>query len=216
MSLFGEFYVPAESFALHHTLRELPETVIETERVVATEEVLTPYFWVTTDDISVFESVVADDPSVEDLRRLDTFDRSTLYRAMWTQYTGAILFMYTQVGAIILAATGHHDEWCLEIRFDERDDLVRFREYYADRQIPFRLTKLHALTTPRTEAAYGLTEKQFDALLVAWEMGYFTEPGVTLRDVAVQLDIAPQSLSERLNRGHAALIENTLTVTPPE
>ena len=216
MSLFGEFYVPAGSFALEYTLGELPETVIEIERIVATDEMVTPYFWVTTDDPDAFESVIDDDPSIDDLRRLDTFDRATLYRADWTDNTDAVIYAYTQVGAPILDASSQHDEWRIEMRFDDHERLEQFTHYCNEADIPFRLTKLHEIAKPHTVNAQGLTNRQYEALVTAHEMGYFSSSTVSLADVADELDITTQSLSELLHRGYDTLIANTLVVTGPQ
>ncbi|WP_290810266.1 bacterio-opsin activator domain-containing protein [Halovivax sp.] len=213
MSLFGEFHVPAAEFALGDTLRELPEVAVEVERVVATDGVLTPYFWVSGDDVEEFEAASETDPTVRDLRRLDDFERSTLFRAKWTAKTDAVVYAYTQVGATILEASGRCDEWTLCMRFDEYEDLHRFQNHCDERAVPFRLGQLHELAQPRTGRQYGLTEKQNDALVTAWEMEYFTSGDVTLADVAAELDITPQSLSELLHRGYRTLVEQTLVVT---
>ncbi|WP_276256512.1 bacterio-opsin activator domain-containing protein [Halomontanus rarus] len=213
MSLFSEFHIPAETFALHYTLEELPEIVIEIERVVATDELLTPYFWVAGGDLEEFETTCESDPSIDKLRRLDEFDQTTLFRAEWTNKVDSILYAYTQINASILEATGHRDEWQLQMRFEDHDSLSTFQNYCDDREIPFRLTQLHELTQPRTGSQYGLTPKQSEALVTAWDMEYFTSSEVTLTDVATELDITPQSLSELLHRGYQSLIAQTLVVT---
>jgi len=215
MSLYGEFHVPAEAFALHQTLTAVPEATIETERVVATDELLTPYFWVQTDDIERFDRALENDTSIEGRRQLDRFNRSALYRATWTENTDAIVYAYTEVGATILEASGQREEWKMAIRFDDRENLEQFQAYCGTAKIPFRLTKLHELSEPRPASAYDLTPSQYEALYTAWKMGYYTDSTVTLTDVAEELEIAQQSLSERLQRGYQTLLENTIAVTPP-
>lgn len=44
MSLFAEFHIPSEDFALSSTLDRLPGLVVEIDRVAAADELLTPYF----------------------------------------------------------------------------------------------------------------------------------------------------------------------------
>ncbi|WP_121743471.1 helix-turn-helix domain-containing protein [Natronorubrum halophilum] len=212
MSLFGEFTIPAEKLALQYTLEELPEMVIEIERVVATDEFLTPYFWASGDDLEEFEAVSESDPTVHNLRRLDDFERSTLFRADWTENIETIVYAYTQVGATILEATGQYDEWNLCMRFDEHEDLHQFQHYCDEQEISFQLTRLHELTQPRTGSQYGLTAKQYDALVTAYEMEYFSSGDMTLADVAAELDITPQSLSKLLHRAYQTLVEQTLVV----
>lgn len=213
MSLYGEFLIPAENFALQTTLDALPDLVVNIERVVASEELITPYFWITNGEADEFEEVIEADPSVQNLERLDDFDRATLFRADWTQNIETIIYAYTEVGATILEASGQNDDWKLSLRFDEHADLRNFQRHCEDREIPFQLTKLHELTQPRTGSQFGLTPRQCEALVAAWEMEYFTSVDVTLDDVAADLDITTQSTSQLLQRGYQTLIEQTLVVT---
>ncbi|MFC7231820.1 helix-turn-helix domain-containing protein [Saliphagus sp. GCM10025308] len=52
--------------------------------------------------------------------------------------------------------------------------------------------------------------------MTAWKRGYFSSPEVTLEDVASEMDITPQALSNRLRRGYESLIEHTIAVTGPD
>ncbi len=216
MSLFGEFQVAAHAFALHETLTALPEVRIEVERVVATDSLLAPYFWVSTVDIEAFESAAAEDPSVQRLRRLDTFEEATLYRAEWVDNVESVVYASTQIGGVVLEAVGTVDSWRFQLRFDSHDQLRAFQHHCADTGVEFELLRLHELSQPLSGEQYGLTDRQYDALRTAWERGYFDSPrAATLADVAVELDITQQSLSDLLRRGHHALIESTLVISPP-
>jgi predicted DNA binding protein len=216
MSLFGEFRVPAAEFALHATLQAVPDAVVEIDRVVAAEDRLTPYFWISDGDPDEVADATKSDPSVQNLRRLDEFEDTILFRAEWTENIETIVYAYTNVGATILEATGEADEWILRMRFDDRDQLNDFQEYCNEEDIYFDLTQLHEITFPRTGSRYGLTPKQNEALVTAWEMGYFESPReASLTEVADSLGIAPSTLSGRLRRAHDELIADALVVTHP-
>lgn len=215
MSLFGEFQVPAHAFALHETLTALPDTRIEVERVVATDTLLTPYFWVSAVDFEAFETAVAADQSVQGLRQLDTFEETTLYRAEWTDNIESLVYASTQIGAVILDAIGTVDCWTLQMRFDSHDQLRAFQQHCTATGVEFELLRLHELSQPMSGEQYGLTERQYDALRTAWELGYFETPKEsTLDTVADSLDITQQSLSNLLRRGHHSLIGSTLMIAP--
>ncbi|WP_313696232.1 helix-turn-helix domain-containing protein [Halorarum halobium] len=216
MTLFGEFLVPSDAFALNRTLQSVPDAVIDIERVVASRELLTPYFWVSVTEFDAFEAAVAEDPSVQRLRKLDEFDESALYRAEWTENTEAIAYAYTNVGATILEAKGENDQWELRIRFDSHERLTDFREYCQANEISFELRRLYDISNPQSGVKYGLTQKQHDALVTAWEAGYFETPReATLTEVADELGISAQSLSGRLRRANQTWIANALTIAPP-
>jgi predicted DNA binding protein len=217
VSIFAEFAVGSEDFALGQTLETEPETLIEIDRVAATEKILTPYFWVSDVGLEAFESAAADDPSVEDLRRLDEFESASLYRATWTQNVETIVYAYTRIEATILEASGRAGEWRIRMRFDGRGPLESFQDFTQERDISYSLSQLHELEHARSGTQYGLTKKQHEALETAWEMGYFATPRETkMADVAAELGVTRQSLSERLRRGERTLVANTLAVTTRE
>lgn len=216
MVIFGEFTVPADIFVLERTLSELPDTVVEIERVVASGSLLTPYFWVATADAATFESHAESDPSVDDLRRVDAFEDRTLYRARWTENVDALLYAYQDVGAVITEATGRDDVWELRIRFDGQAQLDAFRSFCEEQGIDYELERRYEASRAATGARYGLTPKQHAAVTKAWEMGYFDSPReAALSEVADELGVSAQALSDRLRRAHRNLVAETLLVAAP-
>lgn len=216
MSLFGEFHVPATELAFHDSLQAEPELLIEIERVVASKDLLTPYFWVSHISPDAFEATAHEDPTIDQLERLDEFDTATLYRADWTDRVDALVYAYTHLGAAILDAEGQNDEWILRMRFDDREALMQFNEYLEEIDIQFDLQRLYQVSHPRSGGQFGLTPKQVEALTTAWEMGYFKQPReADTMEVADQLGIAPQSLSDRLRRAQQTLIGEALRVEGP-
>lgn len=217
MGLFAEFDLPASAFALEETLAAVPSAVIDIERVVASEEVLTPHFWVSNVSDMDFEEATESDPSVRDLRRLDSFENATLYRAEWTENIESIVYAYMDVGAVILEAVGTEDIWNVHMRFDDHSQLTMFQTHCEDRGIPFQVKRLHEVTRPSPAHQFGVTEKQYDALVRAWEAGYFESPAeTTLEEVAAELSISQQALSQRMRKGYGMLIANTLITGPPQ
>lgn len=218
MSVFGEFRVSADTFALSSTLAAVPDAVIEIDRVVACDEVLTPYFWVSEVPFDAFETAVEDDASVRNLRQLDDFEDAgtALYRAEWRDPVEAFVYAYTHAGAVILEAIGRNGQWELRIRFDDADALDRFQERCREHDVEFDVERLYRTSRPRTGGQFGLTKKQQEALVTAWEAGYFETPReATMQEVADELGISQQSLSDRLRRAYHALVANTLVVTSP-
>jgi hypothetical protein len=62
----------------------------------------------------------------------------------------------------------------------------------------------------------GLTDRQREALRIAYERGYFDIPRrASLEDVAAELDISASAASERLRRAQTQLIEETVATTWP-
>lgn len=130
MNIIAEFTVPFDEFALYKTLCEVPEMIVEVERVVAHEpDRIMPYFWASNGDNEGFEPAAKNDPSVDDLTKLDELDEAVLYRANWVQDVQSVIYAYTETGAVLLDATGRNEQWDLQLRFDTEDDITQFKEY---------------------------------------------------------------------------------------
>ncbi len=214
MSVIGEFTVPASKVAMQQTLRATPEMTVEIERVVAHQSgTLTPYFWIRGGDMERFKTAIADDPSVSEATRLDIHGNGTLYRAEWSPDVESVGQAYLQTGAIILEATGRHDEWELRLRFDTHEDVSTFYGYCEEHDIPFDVTRIYNPTTPKAGGQFGLTPKQREALVAALEAGFYEIPqGATMTDIADEIGISQQSVSKRLRRAHGNVVSNVLTI----
>lgn len=218
MSLVAEFTVPAEEFALYETLCVVPEMTVEVERVVAHEaDYIVPYFWTSGGEHAAFEAAAADDPSIENLSRLDETNGAVLYRGEWVEDVETVVSAFTRTGAVLLDATEKEGHWRLQLRFDERADCSRFQTYVAEDGLSVDLHRLYSPTQPRAGGQPALTELQHETLIAALEAGYYEMPReVTMGELAEELDISQQALAKRLRRGYRNLIEDSLTVGPPD
>ncbi|MFC7007247.1 helix-turn-helix domain-containing protein [Halalkalicoccus salilacus] len=217
MSIIAEFGVPSDEFALYETLVAVPEMIVEIERVVAHEsDRIMPLFWTRGDNHADFEDAAADDPSVEDITKLDETDDAVLYRAEWVENVETVAYAYTETGATITEATGQNDRWNLQMRFDDEASLSTFRECLDENGYQFDLNALYREHQPMTES-HEVTAPQRDALLCALDAGFYNVPrDTTMDDVAADLGISQQALSKRLRRGYRNLIESSLTLDHPD
>lgn len=61
---------------------------------------------------------------------------------------------------------------------------------------------------------YNLMAEQREVLITAEEKGYFSVPrDAQIEDIAAELDISPNAVSERLRRATGNLTRNTLKAT---
>lgn len=217
MSIFAEFTLPSRMFVLEETFAALPDVVVEVERVVATEDVVTPYFWVAGVSDEEFESAAEADSSIQDFRQLDTYEEAMLYRARWTENIESVVYAYTQIDAVVLDATGQRDIWEMQMRFDDHAALRDFRSYCAEHEINFEVNRIYEASRSHTGGQYGLTEKQHEALVEACKAGYFRSPAeASLSEIAVDLGISQQALSQRLRHGQEALVTGALLTDAPD
>lgn len=103
--------------------------------------------------------------------------------------------------------------WRVRAQFADRGDLAVFRDACETADVGFRLLRLSEEIADAADD-FGLTQPQNEALLTAFEMGYFDVPReATLSDIAAELDTTTSALSERLRRGQRTLIEQTVRTT---
>lgn len=97
--------------------------------------------------------------------------------------------------------------------FADRDEFTEYCEFWRENGESFSLKRLsESPANDERPPATRITDRQREAILTAYEMGYFDIPRTTnLTDVATTLGISAPSLSERLRRAHSHLIESVLS-----
>lgn len=209
MATVAEFTLEPEEFPLGTVFEELPDATVELESIIPDANGDIPYFWVRgieTDDIV---GQFSDHPGAQDIRLVDYVDGEYLMRCQWISGYETVLDAFNVPGVVLRSAVGTAVEWTFEIRGETRDDVAEFRQCCRDHDIPVTLTALHPLGSPENQ--YDLTEKQREALVLAYELGYFNSPRESrLENVAGELGISQQALASRLRRGNRRLIEQVL------
>ena len=210
--------VPADEFALFQTFNGIPNVEFECERVVENgEEVSMPILWARADDVEreVLDRALEADDSVSEFSVLADFEDEWLYRMTWVSQIELVLHILLNARGTILDCYGDEKGWRIRIFYPERDALSATQEFCTDYGLTFDVVRIREMDEEPT-GRFGLTDEQYRALTIAWEEGYFDVPrAVQLEDLAEDLDISHQSLSERIRRAHANLIEETLGISAP-
>jgi predicted DNA binding protein len=206
-----EFELPTEEFALNETMAALSDVHIEIERVVANDpERITPYMWVHTDDFGKFESAIDRDPTVEDVTMLSETDEERSYQMTWTGSIGFIIHLLTDHDGTITHAEGAQGRWHLRVLFPDRESLSQACDSAKEAGFQFDVQKIYGTEDTR-RIQYGLTEKQRDTMIAAFEAGYFNVPReVTMTEFAEQQGLSHQAISERFRRATSSLIDSAL------
>jgi predicted DNA binding protein len=169
-----------------------------------------PYFWVRGADVEDIEAEFDAHAGVTTIKLIDSVEDEYLMRAEWDREYVGILSALAKTNLVVLTGVGTDDGWEFEVRGERREDISEFRDYCQANDIPIDITAVHALLPVQSEG-YELTDTQREALVLAYERGYFNSPReASLEDIAEELGITQQSLSSRLRRGHRRLIAATL------
>lgn len=218
MSTVALIRIPAAEFALSETLSEFPEVEFEVERVVATEaEQVMPFVWTGGDctDCDRLGDVLAEDPTTENVSLLTELDGERLYQMSWVSQIRVVVQILVEQRGTILKAHGHDGRWLLRILFPTRDALSATHDFCDRYDLSLDVRNIFELRES-PGGRYGLTEEQYETLVTAAEMGYYEVPrGVKLEELAEELEITHQALSELLRRGHDTLIKDTLMIEEP-
>jgi predicted DNA binding protein len=212
MSVIAEFSIEADQFLLGRIIADFPDIAVEIERVVPTGNRIMPYIWGYGEDLDEFVTAMQEHPNVKSITAVDQVDNQALYKIEWEDPTEQLIAGIAETTATILKA--HSDDmWTFEIRFEDHEGLAAFNEYCVSHSIEFRLERVSALTDSEYfQESYALTEPQYEALSLAVERGYFEIPReVTYKELADELDISEQAVSERVRRATNKVLRSTMT-----
>lgn len=209
MTAVAEFTLRPGEFPLGTLFTHLPEVTVQLEPLVAHADGTAPYFWVRGAGPDAVTSPLAEHPGLGDVRRVDSVGDDHLMRCRWVADHDGLLAALGDADVVLCSAVGTSDEWTFEVRGESRDAVGAFRQSCHDRDVPVVLRALRGIESP--DAGDGLTDKQREALVVAYDRGYFASPReATLADVAREFDISQQALASRLRRGTRRLVEQVL------
>ncbi|WP_424015007.1 helix-turn-helix domain-containing protein [Halorubrum xinjiangense] len=210
MATVMDFTSPVDEFPLGTVFENLPGVTVELERLIPDETMIIPYFWVRGAQAEDIEAAFEAHPGFVSVRLIDDVDEEYLMRAEWNDEYYGLLSALAHANIVVLSGIGTKEGWQFEVRGETRERIGEFRSDCQDHDIPIEITAVHSLL-PVQEDGYELTDTQREALVLAYEMGYYDSPrAVSLAEVAAELDISQQSLSSRLKRGNRRLIERTL------
>ncbi len=211
MVTIAEFDVPASGFALGRTLSAAPDVRFEIEQVAVDDNHKMRLVWANGASATLSE-VLRDDPTVESVTQLSDFGNDQFYWIEWADDVDLPSDLFANEDTTILEASATANSWELQVLFPERAALSRTYRRCQERGIDLELLNAYDLSDARY-GRFGLTPEQREALIVAYERGYYDVPHrVTTAELGTELGVSHQSVSDRLRRGHRALVEHMLMI----
>ncbi|MHB9287709.1 helix-turn-helix domain-containing protein [Halobacteriales archaeon Cl-PHB] len=217
MAVIAHLRIPADSFELGRILQLEAGTTIELENMVPLGEKAVPFFSVSEEARDTFEKSVRNHPSVEQIVEVSSHDGERLYSLDWNVARDVFFQGIVDLEGQLLSATGTAETWEFEIRFPTHEALSEFQEYCSDAHVSLEVGRIYNPVRPGTGAWYGLTTAQRETLMQAARGGYYSIPrGMSTQDLAQDLGISDQAVTERLRRAILTLVENTLIALEDE
>ena len=210
MSTIAEFRLSAADTALEVAFESAPEATVRLESAVSNS---VPCLWVENADRRTVTEAFAADPSVESTRLLVETEERLLYDVTFSEEVTRACETLLSEGGRVLEAWGTSGWWHLRMRFDDREDLSRTHERLREAGINADVQRVSDLADEAI-AHTRLTPQQREALAAAFERGYFEIPReISMEELAGELEISHQALSERLRRAYETLVDSELEVT---
>lgn len=155
-----------------------------------------------------FEAALEDEADIKKFALISAEDSVRLYHVVWEgphpEEMDELTLNKTFIKRQWITNEGYH----LKAEFADREEFAAYRDSCRKMGVGFQLDRLYE-SNGDNKRVPGVSEKQHEALLAAYEAGYFAVPRqASLRDVADSLDISRSALAERLQRGQSHLLEH--------
>ena len=209
MSTIADLRLPAAETALATTFERVPRATFELESSVSKTR---PSLWVTGVDRETADDAFAADPSVETTELLVETDARLLYDVTFADETDADRLWNDLLadGGSLLEARATDGWWRMTVRYRDRKQLCDAYDRLVERGINADLRRVTDVTDTDGHET-RLTPEQQEALEAALEYGYFEIPrGVSMEELADELGISHQALSERFRRAYETLVDAEL------
>ncbi|SDR10374.1 helix-turn-helix domain-containing protein [Natronobacterium texcoconense] len=215
MTTVAELTLPTDEFALAETFRRLPELEVRVESVVAEgPSRTTPLVWFSGVDTADLEATLEADPTVAEHRQLleNTDDDEWLYRLRYGESVNSVCRAVYTNGGTVLGARVVDDQWTLRLLFPLREELSDAVSDIESNDVRIDVRRMvEAGGEEGLETTAALTEPQQEAIAEAYRQGYYDVPReISLEELANELDISHQALSERLRRANRVLASEQL------
>ncbi|MXV61269.1 helix-turn-helix domain-containing protein [Natronorubrum sp. JWXQ-INN-674] len=221
MTTVVELEIPADRLGAARTFDRVPTFECEIGGMIGDSP---PLVWASGPDRATVHAALEADQSVNVIASL-TDSRQEYYesengtdgseRWLFQLEFGDGIKLFQQIvaehGGAILAARGADGTWSVKLLFHDRGSLSECYALFEQYDFNVEVTRLSGIDD-FASARTPLTQTQYETICKAHELGYFDVPRkITLKELAAELDVSHQALSERLRRCHAALVSAELT-----
>ncbi|MFC6941656.1 helix-turn-helix domain-containing protein [Salinirubellus sp. GCM10025818] len=213
--------------ALADTLAALPDVDVTVIREASTDPGGSVYLLRFDGDIGGYEEleeVLDADHTVRAAEPMSGFEDQHLWGVEFSAEAKLLAPKVTNEEGFVLDARssdldggrrGWHERWLVP----DREALHEIWEGAREEGFEFEIIEFRSQgrTDPEYPGGGAPTDEQREALLAAYEHGYFAEPRETsLEELAEVLGLSPTAVGGRLRRGMRSLVGMTLVVERPE
>lgn len=208
-----------EDGALADTLDALDDLEVTVVPEASTDPVRDVYlFRFETDSPAELRRALEADPTVLNVEPMPVFEGEDVFAVEFAPEARLLAPEVTDRDGFVLEARssnagtqprGWYERWSLP----DRESLHDIWQYAVAEGFEFEVLDFHeqGRADPEYSGPNTPTEQQREALVAAYERGYFAEPRETsLEELATELGISPTAVAGRLKRGMRSLIRTTV------
>ncbi|WP_251342085.1 helix-turn-helix domain-containing protein [Haloplanus halophilus] len=212
MGVIVELQIPTHQFEFGRRFPTQSGDAAEFERVSARGDASVPVFSFSEPaDGRLEEGDPFADADGYRLEFVDAPDDHELCLVSWRPEADPFFRLLDDHGGSIRRGTGDSEAWTFEAEFPSHDDFSTFRSAAEDLDTSVEIRRVYNPTSTGTGAWYGLTPRQRRTLELAVERGYYDIPRrCTTIELADELGISDQAVTERLRRGIVTFVTNAL------
>ena len=157
------------------------------------------------------DETLAADPTVAEFSTADDADDRRTYRITYSGRATLLTPTILDMGGLTQEARSRENGWILRLQLQDHDALVGLDTFAEEHGIHLEILDLDQNPAISDRSKYGLTDGQTEALVAAYEHGYYDEPReASMEELASTLGVSNTAVSGRLRRGSARLIEAAL------
>ncbi|MFC7164736.1 helix-turn-helix domain-containing protein (plasmid) [Halorussus limi] len=207
----AEFTSQSAQFPIGNVFAEYPMVDVEIEQLKQSDTSISIYFWLSTRSNSPAASELSDHDVFHSVELLDSLDEESLYTARLHNDHESICVGITKAAVELESAQSTPNKWTFRLRAESAEQLSTFQAYCQENDFGVRLTRFPTQLQIFNSQEYNLTDKQHEALALAYTEGYFETPRkITLEELGELLGITQQAVIARLRYGEKNILENTI------
>lgn len=209
----AQFDCPAENFALYDLFERVPDARIELDQTVAMADDDTLLVVRTDGHEHTVENALRSSPHITSSERFGEQPDGWMYRVRWRDCPRQFIRGLTNVNVTLLSARGRDGRWTFRLLAPDREGIASAHDIMDDLGCRAECRRITTYDGDESKCS-PLTDEQREALISAVEAGYYDIPReVTADELADELGISHQALSERFRRAYRQLIESALVAS---
>lgn len=214
MVVILRFRIPLEDSEFGRALQLRDGGTVELESLVPNGTASVPFFWIHSRDPKAVVDSLQGQRTIRNVSVLETAGDAALIALEWDSDGDRLFRIISASDGYVLRAICRDGHWDITVRFAEHEQLSAFKRDCENVGLSLAVDRVYHHSDRALDSQFGLTDHQREALVLAVERGYYDIPrGCTTAELAEELGISAQAVTERLRRAIANITEHTLLLS---